>query len=292
MYTNISENYIISQDGLKIPYYVQGDGYPMCFFNGFTCRQDNLKYLIQHFSKNYKIITWDYKGHGNNPMPENYNYCSINSFVWDAQRIFDELNIQNVILVGYSIGTELMYEFALKNPKKTRLIISINGLTGNVANSLFHTNLFKHALEFLKRSSPYLSDIYNKTWTIINQAPFSWKYLFASPFIDKAKLNKDDMVPFINGLSQMKADFLIHLLDEFHKHSVLNDLLFLEQPTLLLAGEKDHFVPYNCSLEAHRKIPHSEFVKIPGGTHNMNMEQYEKLIQEMEIFINKNKYSL
>lgn len=87
----------IESYGVQIPYYVNGEGFPLFIFNGFTCSQPNLKYLIADLSKKYKVISWDYVGHGKSGTPADFSEISVDSFADDAAKIMDRLKVEKAV---------------------------------------------------------------------------------------------------------------------------------------------------------------------------------------------------
>lgn len=284
------KNYIIGQGGSRLPYYMTGQGFPIVIFNGLTCTQDNLKYLKVCLSKTYEVISWDYKGHGLADSPGDFTYITVNSFVWDAYKLFQELNIRKAILLGYGLGAELMFEFALRHKEIPVALISVNGLAGNVMSHFFNTDLFAYPVSVLRGLSFAFSDQYNTAWDLIMKAP-EWLKLkiLKLAFLDSKKNLDEDMKPFLENLSKMDPNLFLHLLNEFHHHSVLNDLPSIKVPTLLIASEKDKVIPPHCSAEIHSMIKNSELVTAKGSTHNCTLENYEFLCHEIRSFLYTHK---
>jgi pimeloyl-ACP methyl ester carboxylesterase len=285
------DHYIIAQDGSRVPYYVTGNGFPVLIFNGFSCHQDNLKYIINCLSKSYTVISWDYKGHGMADSPGDYTYVNINSLIWDAIKIVEELDIKKAGLLGYGLGAELMFEFALRRKDIPVALVSINGLAGNVLSSFFNTDMFAYPLTVLNNTKGLLGPYYSSVWKLLTSSEHIKKAIAQYLFVDTSKFEMEDLDPFIHNLSTMDPNLLSHLLIEFHNHSILNDLPSIKLPTLVVGSQRDNIIPLRRSKELHAMIKNSEFVIIPDGTHNSLLEQHQFLCYEVRSFLHKHRIS-
>ena len=96
-----------SIDGIPITYEVHGEGaLALVFVHGWSCDRSYWKGQLEPFSQRYKVVTIDFAGHGASGI-ERKNY-TIESFGADVATVVNKLNLQHVILIGHSMGGDVI----------------------------------------------------------------------------------------------------------------------------------------------------------------------------------------
>lgn len=113
-----------SHTDIQLHYIEQGVGQPfiMLHGNGESC--DYFKHQVPCFSKRYRVIAIDTRGHGLSPRGE--RPFTIQQFAEDLQGFMDEQGIAKAVLLGFSDGGNIALEFALKHPDRVEKLI-LNG---------------------------------------------------------------------------------------------------------------------------------------------------------------------
>ncbi len=279
-------DYIISRDGSKIAYAVNGTGYPIFIFNGFTCSKHNIKHLVSKLATRYKVIYWDYKGHGDSSTPKVYQDATVEGSIDDAKKVLEKLKIKKAIFLGYSTGVQIMLEFNFQYPNIATGLILISGFSGKVFDSFLNTNIFSYVGEGLKQLSPMMSGAFEQTWKVIHKLPFILRLFIASKiFLNEDKTNPEDVQPFLDSLADQDMNLLLHFIMDVHNHSLSSELETISLPTLILCGEKDLFAPQIRSEEMHHKILNSTLKVIAKASHNIVLEEPEKLSEDIFQFL-------
>ena len=79
---------------------------------------------IAHFSKSYRVIAIDTRGHGQSPRGE--KPFAIKQFAEDLKDFLDAINIAKAVILGFSDGGNIALEFALQYPERVEKLI-LNG---------------------------------------------------------------------------------------------------------------------------------------------------------------------
>ena len=79
---------------------------------------------IAHFSKSYRVIAIDTRGHGQSPRGE--KPFAIKQFAEDLKDFLDAGNIAKAVILGFSDGGNIALEFVLKYPERVEKLI-LNG---------------------------------------------------------------------------------------------------------------------------------------------------------------------
>jgi len=105
-----------STDGTLISYEVHGKGAPaLVFVHGWSCDRSYWKGQLGPFSQRYKIVAIDLAGHGASGN-ERKNY-TIESFGADVATVVKKLNLQHIILIGHSMGGDVIAAAARQLPR-------------------------------------------------------------------------------------------------------------------------------------------------------------------------------
>ncbi len=100
----------------------QGQGPTLILLHGNGERCDYFEHQIPFFSKQYRVIAIDTRGHGQSPRGE--KDFTIKQFAEDLYDFMNERNLDKAILLGFSDGGNIALTFALRHPEKVdRMIV-------------------------------------------------------------------------------------------------------------------------------------------------------------------------
>ena len=106
---------------IQLHYIEQGQGQPLILLHGNGEEHGYFEHQIDHFSKAYRVIALDTRGHGQSPRGE--KPFTIKQFAEDLKDFMDEKNIEKAILLGFSDGGNIALTFALKYPERIEKMI-------------------------------------------------------------------------------------------------------------------------------------------------------------------------
>lgn len=126
--TKEHDNIAISSDGVEINFNRQGKGNPtLVFVHGWCCDKSYWKYQVPYFLKHHKVITLDLAGHGESGL--NRQNWTIESFGQDVASVIKKLNLEQVILIGHSMGGIVNIEAARNIPKRVIGLVGVDTYT-------------------------------------------------------------------------------------------------------------------------------------------------------------------
>lgn len=118
--------FVKSSDGLDIAYQVYGKGeITLIFIHGWCCDKSYWKEQIKVLRKDYKIIAIDLPGHGESGLGR--EKFTIPMFAEDVTSVIKHLKLNKIILIGHSMGVNVMLEAAILNLDKTLALFTIDG---------------------------------------------------------------------------------------------------------------------------------------------------------------------
>lgn len=112
----------------QLYYTEQGQGIPFVLLHGNGERSDYFSHQIEYFSKEYRVIAVDTRGHGKSPRGD--SPFTLAQFVEDLKQLLDQLKLKEIILLGFSDGGNIAMMFTLKYPQYVKTLI-LNGANLN-----------------------------------------------------------------------------------------------------------------------------------------------------------------
>jgi pimeloyl-ACP methyl ester carboxylesterase len=105
-------------DGVRIAYVADGTRKPaLVFVHGWSCDRRYWSLQLQAFAKYYQVVGLDLAGHGESGV--NRSRWTIAAFGADVAAVVDALKLEKVVLVGHSMGGDVIAEAA--RPLKGRV---------------------------------------------------------------------------------------------------------------------------------------------------------------------------
>ena len=151
----------ISADGEPIAYTIQGKGETaLVFVHGWACDSRYWRKQIPYFTQRYQVITLDLAGHGHSGMGR--MIYTLRSFGEDVNAVLKDIQAENIILIGHSMGGGVAAQATALNPARIKGIIGIDNLQnveqGMPAEQVSHmmTNFKK---DFAGSATAFVSDM-------------------------------------------------------------------------------------------------------------------------------------
>ena len=117
--------FIAAHDGVPIGYSTFGAGSPaLVFVHGYSCDRSYWKEQVAPFSRDFRVVTVDLAGHGESGMER--KEWSIESFGGDVSSVVEGLDLQNVVLVGHSMGSPIILEAARRLPGRVSGLVLVD----------------------------------------------------------------------------------------------------------------------------------------------------------------------
>ena len=94
------------------------------FVHGYSCSSEYWWPQLEYFSKNYTTVAVDLAGHGESGL--NRKEYSMEAFGDDVKSVIEHLDLNQVVLIGHSMGGPVIVKAARSLGTKTRLIIGVD----------------------------------------------------------------------------------------------------------------------------------------------------------------------
>ena len=120
----------ISVNGVQYNVEIMGSGIPLMCLHGFTGSTKTWTRLAEDLHPQFSIILLDMLGHGNSSQPSDPSRYSMNHTIADLLEILDQIEIDKINLLGYSLGARTALSFAVQHPERCMNLILESGSPG------------------------------------------------------------------------------------------------------------------------------------------------------------------
>jgi len=96
---------------MKLHYREYGTGKPLMILHGLFGSSDNWQTHGKKLAEYYRVILVDLRNHGKSPWSNDFSYALMAE---DVKELYDDLNLEEMILVGHSMGGKVAMHFAQK----------------------------------------------------------------------------------------------------------------------------------------------------------------------------------
>jgi 2-hydroxy-6-oxonona-2,4-dienedioate hydrolase len=237
-------------------YIEKGSGSPIVLLHGLMGALSNFKEVIEQFSKSHRVII-PHLPLFTLPLLD----TSVKSLVYFVDGFIKDLNLQNVILVGNSLGGHIALLYTIKMPANVKALI-LTASSGLFENTMGNTYP-RRDYEFIKQ----------KTEETFYDASSATKELV------------DEVFSVVNEREKLVR--LLILAKSAIRHNLKDELHQIKCPTLLLWGQQDTITPPFVAEDFHKLIETSEIGWIDKAGHAPMMEQPQDFNQQMQLFLDK-----
>jgi pimeloyl-ACP methyl ester carboxylesterase len=280
------ERYVRSFDGTQLYTSVMGTGPAILLCDGLGCAGYIWKYLKQALAPHYTLISWNYRGHGHSARPAHAEALNVAALRGDLSAVLDAYALPSAILFGHSMGVQVIFDFALHAPERTRALVPICGSYGRPLDTLHGHGRVGKLFPLLRHVMLTYPAGGQRLWRRILRSKAA--YAFASRFEVNGKIvAAADFKPYFEHLCGMDVGIFVQLLEHLQAHSVEARLPEIQAPTLVIGGERDSFTPVWLSRRMHQHIPNAELMIVPGGTHIAPIEIPELVSLRIERFLER-----
>lgn len=230
-------------------YKVEGKGEPLVFIHGLS---DNLLYwefLATHLKDDYQIIRVDLGGHGESELGS--DEITVDLYAKDLLNVLNELNVDRVNIIGFSLGGAIALDFAIKYPKKVHSLVLMSSFS---------------------RADDYLSQIFKQFKSTLNNG-FKDFYDFMLPRVLCPQVieNNKEELELLREISSQNANVEAYIMaaDAGLTFDVEDKLSLIDVPTLILAGKYDEITPPDIQKDMQEKIKCSRIIILDNAKHNL-----------------------
>lgn len=252
-----------------------GEGRPIVLIHGWPLSDEMYEYQYNDLIKNnFRVIGITLRGFGKSDKPYGkYNY---DVHALDIKRVLDILEINNAVLVGFSMGGAIAIRFisVYNGAHVSKLVLAGAAAPLWTQRKDFPYNLNQSSVDDLiilnYTDRPKLladfAKIFSATPTSLNKGIGSWLHGIS-----------------LSASSNATAQCLVALRDT----DLREDMAKIKMPTLILHGKKDKICSYALAQQMNEGIENSQLVAFEESGHSLFLEETQKFNKELIKFSRK-----
>jgi pimeloyl-ACP methyl ester carboxylesterase len=259
MTASLSGSYV-KTNGLNMYYEEYGSGEPLVLLHGGTMTGKSFAPHISAFSERFRVITPDFRGHGQTDNPS--GEFSYRLLADDMAAFMDALGLKRPSICGWSDGGQAALELGMHYPDLMRCMVvgaswfKFSDTMLNTVRSMGIEGPGVVNLEKIKQSLPQLAEF----WSTLHSPTHSSDY----------------WETLLTQISTMWMTPLAYTSDDFQK---------ITAPTLILVGDRDEFVDVEEATEMYRFIQGAELAILPHSDHSLPESRAELFITTVLDFL-------
>ena len=232
----------IRANGLDIGYEVAGSGPPLVLLHGATSSgREDFASQVDLYAQAFRCYLPDARGHATTPWDAAAGF----RYEWlvdDLESFADALHLDTFHLLGFSMGAATALGFAVRHPDRLRTLVLV-GISlqreprASVARRLFDP-------ERIRRHDPAWADELARRHDPV-QGEGAWERLLPAIAGDVAAQEPFGPV----------------------------ELLRIDAPVLVAAGDRDPFVPVDHAWRLRRQLPDARLLIVPDCGHEVMLRQ-------------------
>lgn len=114
-----------SADGIPVHFEVEGAGEPaLVFVHGWSCDRTYWSGQVDHFAERHQVVAVDLAGHGDSG--DGRREWTMPAFGGDVVAVIEKLDLRDVVLIGHSMGGDVIVEVALAVPDQVAGIVWVD----------------------------------------------------------------------------------------------------------------------------------------------------------------------
>jgi len=262
---------------IQLYYEETGAGKPVVFIHGWPLSGSMWEYQVTQLpQQGMRCITYDRRGFGKSDRPATgYDY---NTLAGDLKALLDELDLQGVTLVGFSMGGgEIAKYFSLYGGARVAKVVLVSAVTPYMLQSPDNpegvpAETFDKMTKGMIDDRPAFMEDFNKDFfgvSLVNR-PVS------DAFLKNSLVRVMDASPIAT----------LQCAQSFATTDFRQDVPAINVPTLIIQGDADKIVPIKATGDENAKlIPGAKYVVYEGAPHGLWFTDKEKLNQDLIDFI-------
>ena len=266
-------------DGAVLSWRADGSGgTALVACNGIGVSSFFWRPFARHFAGTHTFVTWDYRGHGQSPVPAHPEDMTVSQCARDLWTVAGAAGFSRAVLLGHSMGTQVILEAYRLHPSRAQALVPMLGAAGKVMPPM---PILSALIEVgAKNAGPAA-----RAMRAVLQLPGVWEAARALRIVHPDLCPREAFEPYVEHLRQLDLRGYFALARDLLTHDASGLLEQVRAPTLVIAGERDLFIPAARSREMASRIRGAELLVVREGSHAALVEQPELVALTLEKFL-------
>lgn len=270
----------IPVNGVQLNVERWGNGPPLILLHGFTGSADTWAPFAHSLGRRFELIAVDLLGHGASDSPADPNRYTMHHTVDDLLALLDRLELEQVDLLGYSMGGRIALHLALAAPQRIAALV-LESTGPGIADATERAERQCSDAELATMIEREGVEAFINRWE--RQPLFATQTSLPSEL--RARLRAQRLLSNPIGLANSLRGAGAGAHDPLHAR-----LADLHQPTLLIAGDLDPKYTEIARLMAE-SLPSAKLDIVTHAGHAVHLEQPATFTQSVLQFMTLHRRS-
>jgi pimeloyl-ACP methyl ester carboxylesterase len=248
-------------NGVELFYQATGNGPPVIFSHEFAGDYRAWDPQVRAFGRSHRCITYNHRGFPPSSVPEDFSAYTRDLLIEDLRALAIHLGLDEACFVGFSMGGNVVLNFALRYPELCKAIVLVGTGSGSTNPELFEQDIERTVELIRSRGIEGFAEVYAEGPTrqpFKRKDPLGWE-VFRRQLAEHSPIGQ--------------AQIMLGVLSRRPSIYALEDgLRALEVPTLLIVGDEDEPC-IEPAVFMKRHIPSAGLVVLPQSGHAVNLEE-------------------
>ncbi len=273
-----TDKYIETAKNVKLYVKDYGKGKPVILIHGWPLSNEMWEYQIEFLVKNnYRVIAYDRRGFGKSSQPwDGYDYDTLSD---DLSEIIEQLELENVTLVGFSMGGGEVVRYFSRHQGK------------GVTKAALISSIIPFLLKTEDNPEGRPKEKTEATAASIHEDRIGFLDNFGKIFFGVNIINKPLSTPLLEYYrdlcSAASPRATLQCAESLNTTDFRDELHTIKVPTLIIHGTDDKNVPIEVSSEKTAKaIQNNTCIVYEGAPHGLFYTEKDKLNKDLLEFLN------
>lgn len=276
-----------TDDGLQLYWRAMGDGPTLVCCNGVGVSTFFWKYVARHFRDRFRVVLWDYRGHGLSSTPVDVEHAdlSIERNARDLETVLQAVGAtEPCVLLGHSMGCQVILEYTKQFPHRVRALVPMFGTFARPLDTFMDNPSSRRIFDVVNRIAGVTGKLGTRLIRPLYASPLAFSIGKRTGLVDRYYAPREDIEMYLEHLNHMDPRVFLRMVEVMADHDLTDFLPDVDVPTLIIAGEKDLFTPLHRSKRMAELIRGSELMVLPEGSHAAIVEHPETINLRVERF--------
>ena len=271
-------------DGTVLRAWTNGaTGVPVVISNGLGASPTAWPAIVAPES-GFRVVTWHHRGLGGSERPANAASIGVEEFASDLGAVMSSAGMEQALIVGWSFGVNVAFEFARLQPGRTSGMLAVAGVPGGSLGAMYGPiGMPRQFREPAGQISAQLLPI-TGPWLTVLAAAMPRRQYPVGPSEADAIAHEADQVP---ALRSMLREFAAHdwewysrLAVALGKHAPMNvsDTSF---PTTFLGGRQDSITASEDIRAVANTVRGARVRILPTASHLVPLQYPTVMLREL-----------
>ncbi|MGH2753782.1 MAG: alpha/beta fold hydrolase [Actinomycetota bacterium] len=260
------------------------------FLHGSCLRTDTWHYQLPGIG-DHRLVFYDLRGHGLS-QPKGSSPYSIETLARDLEIVVHDSELEELVLVGHSVGGMVALEFCRSNSellgRRIKGVVLLNSTHRPAVETLIGGAAVSKIERATRRPFDALGDkahYIDRLRRIIKPSDTVFMAVSVAAFGPNASAKQIDFT--YDMLAETPIDVIFDLIKSYREFDVTHDLGQINVPAMVIGGTHDRLTIPKASEHLAENLPNAELKMLAGCGHMSMLERHRELNRTLERFLDE-----